>query len=360
MGIEVLPPDVNESDVLFRPAEGKIRFGLSAIKNVGAGAMRSIVKARKDKGRFRTIFDLCERLDTKALNKRALESLIFAGAMDGLEGHRAQHVAGLDHAVEIAQSAHADRIRGQISLFESAVAAPVARAFTNRNLPRVPEWTEREKLTREKEVLGLYLSGHPLSRHAEELRALGVLPVERVKEARDGSDVKVGGLLSEVKPHTAKNGKPMAFATLEDESGTIDLVVFPDTFDKVRNLIKPDSVVLVRGKAKLNGRTSILAEQVLTLDSAREKLASTVHVNLPSPSLMPTTLNEIKALCQQYVGSCSLLLHLEPQPDRKVVIKSRTLTVSPSPDLLTGISRIVGSDRAVWVSSEPTRLLREA
>ncbi|OGG47200.1 MAG: DNA polymerase III subunit alpha [Candidatus Handelsmanbacteria bacterium RIFCSPLOWO2_12_FULL_64_10] len=351
MGVEVLPPDVNESDVLFKPADGRIRFGLAAVKNVGAGAMQSIVDARKEKGRFRTIFDLCESVDLKALNKRALESLICAGGMDSLEGHRAQLVAALDHAVDTAQATQADRQRGQISLFEAAPSTPAAQAFANHVLPRVPEWTEREKLVKEKEVLGLYLSGHPLSRHAEELRALGVLSVEKVKDVRDGAEVKVGGLLSEVKPHTAKNGKPMAFATLEDESGTVDLVVFPDTFEKTRDLIRPDAVILVRGKAKLNGRVSLLADQILTLDAAREKLASAVNVHLPPQSLSPQTLNEIKSLCQQYAGSCSLLLHVEPQPEQRYVIRSRTLTVAPAEELLSGLSRIIGSERAAWVSA---------
>ncbi len=351
MGVEVLPPDVNESEVLFKPADGRIRFGLAAVKNVGAGAMQSIVDARKEKGRFRTLFDLCESVDLKALNRRALESLICAGGMDSLEGHRAQLVAALDHAVDTAQAAQADRQRGQISLFEAAPSAPVAQAFANHVLPRVPEWTEREKLVKEKEVLGLYLSGHPLSRHAEELRALGVLSVEKVKDVRDGAEVKVGGLLSEVKPHTAKNGKPMAFATLEDESGTVDLVVFPDTFEKTRDLIRPDAVLLIRGKAKLNGRVSVLVDQILTFEAAREKLASAVNVQLSPQSLSPQTLNEIKSLCQHYAGSCSLLLHVEPQPDQRYVIKSRTLTVAPAEELLSGLSRIVGSERAAWVSA---------
>jgi DNA polymerase-3 subunit alpha len=351
MGVEVLPPDVNESDVLFKPADGRIRFGLAAVKNVGAGAMQSIVDARKEKGRFRTLFDLCESVDLKALNKRALESLICAGGMDSLEGHRAQLVAALDHAVDTAQAAQADRQRGQISLFEAAPSAPVAQAFANHVLPRVPEWTEREKLVKEKEVLGLYLSGHPLSRHAEELRALGVLSVEKIKDTRDGAEVKVGGLLSEVKPHTAKNGKPMAFATLEDESGAVDLVVFPDTFEKTRDLIRPDAVLLIRGKAKLNGRVSVLVDQILTFEAAREKLASAVNVQLSPQSLSPQTLNEIKSLCQQYAGSCSLLLHVEPQPEQRYVIRSRTLTVAPAQELLSGLSRIIGSDRAAWVSA---------
>jgi DNA polymerase-3 subunit alpha len=283
------------------------------------------------------------------LNKRGLESLICAGGMDSLEGHRAQLVAALDQAVDMAQTAQADRQRGQISIFE--MSTPAARAFSNRALPRAAEWTEREQLAKEKEVLGLYLSGHPLSRYAEELRALGVLSVEGVRDVRDGADVKVGGLLTEVKPHTAKNGKPMAFATLEDESGAIDLVVFPDTFEKSRDLIKPDAVILVRGKAKVNGRASVLADQILTLEGAREKLASAVNVHLPPQSLSPQTLNEIKSLCQQYAGSCSLLLHVETQPQHRCVIKSRTLTVSPAADLLSGLSRIIGSDQAAWVSA---------
>ncbi|MSS73427.1 MAG: DNA polymerase III subunit alpha [Candidatus Latescibacteria bacterium] len=351
MGVEALPPDVNESGVLFKPTKGKIRFGLSAIKNVGAGAMQSIVAAREEKGRFKTIFDLCESVDLKALNKRALESLICAGGMDALEGHRAQLVAALDHAVDTAQAAQTDRIRGQISLFETAHSAPVAQAFSNHVLPRTPEWTDREKLAKEKEVLGLYLSGHPLARHAEELRALGVISVEKIKDVRDGAEVKVGGLLSEVKPHTAKNGKPMAFATLEDESGTVDLVVFPDTFEKTRDLIKPDTVLLIRGKAKINGRVSVLAEQILPLEIAREKLASAVNVHLSAQSLSPQTLNEIKSLCQQHAGACSLLFHVGSLSEQRFVIRSRTLTVAPAEELLSGLGRILGSDRAAWVSA---------
>ncbi len=356
MGVEVLPPDVNASDVLFRPVDGKIRFGLSAVKNVGAGAMQSIVDARKEKGGFGTIFDLCERVDLKALNKRGMDSLVCAGGMDSLEGHRAQIVAALDQAVDFAQAAQTDRQRGQISLFESAPSAP--QTFIPV-LPRVPEWTERERLSREKEVLGLYLSGHPLSRHAQELRALGIMSVEKIKDGRDGADVRVGGLLSEVKPHTAKNGKSMAFATLEDESGAIDLVVFPETFEKARDLIKTDAIVMVRGKLKINGRTSVLADQVFTLDAAKEKMASAVNIQLPPLSLSPEILKEIKDLCRQHVGSCSLLIHVEPEPRQRYLIKSRTMTVAPAPDLLSGLGRIIGSERAAWVSSDQPRVARE-
>ena len=355
MGIEILPPDVNQSGVGFTPVDRKIRFGLAAIKNVGPVAMKSIVTARKEKGRFKTIFDLCESVDLKALNKRGLESLICAGGMDSLEGHRAQLVAGLDQAVEMAQSAQSDRLKGQISLFEAAMSTPAARSFSNRSLPITDEWTEPQKLAKEKEVLGLYLSGHPLSRHADELRALGVMSVKDARDVANGREVKVGGLLSEVKNHIAKNRKPMAFASLEDESGAIDLVVFPDTFEKNRDLIVPEALVLVLGKAGTNGRTSVIVDQIIPLEGARERLASAVNVHLSTGALSTKTLNEIKSLCEQYSGSCSLLLHVEPQPDRRYVIKSRTLNVAPATDLILGLGRIIGTDTAAWISSGKRR-----
>ncbi len=243
-GIEVLPPDVNASRDGFSVEQGNIRFGLTAIKGVGGGAVEAIVAAREADGPFADLFDFCCRVESTLCNRLALEALIKAGGMDRLPGNRAQKLAILDNAIEAGQSAARDKAAGQISLFgdiaESAqIMAP--------QLPPLDEYPSKQLLEMEREFLGLYISDHPLNAHQETLTSQRTALVEELAEARPGEEVTVGGMLVGVKSYTTKTGKLMGFLTLDDLTGTLEVTAFSDTYEKYNAYLQTDAIVLIKG-----------------------------------------------------------------------------------------------------------------
>lgn len=352
MKLEVLPPDVNTSYVDFVASETAIRMGMAAVRNVGRGAVEAIVRARETDGPFHSLFEFCERVDLRAVNRRAIESLIRAGAMDCLSGHRAQLLEGLDRALDAGQSAQAARQRRQTSLFDMEVLADQTAVINNHVLPDEPEWTEPERLAHEKDMLGFYLSGHPLERYLTDLNALGIRSSQDAGELPEGADVKLGGLISETRSHTDRNGRPMAFGTIEDLDGAMDLVVFPDAFEKVKAAFVADAMVVVQGRLSgRNGRQSLVVEEVLAMEHARETLADTLNVKLPAEMLDPEPLEQLKTLLMGHRGGCTVYLHLELGNGETKVIRSRALTVSPSDALFSEIGAFLGERRA-WVSQK--------
>jgi DNA polymerase III subunit alpha len=361
IGIEVLPPDVNQSFVDFVASGESILMGMAAVRNVGRTAVEALVKAREEGGAFPSLFDFCERVDLRAVNRRAVESLICAGAFDSVGAHRAQHLAGLDQALDQAQAAQAARSRGQISLFDADGMEEQAAVVNNHTLPTVPEWSERERLTREKEMLGFYLSGHPLARYSADLGAMGIRATGELENLPDGAEIKLGGLLAEIKSHTDRNGRPMIFAVLEDLDGTMDLVVFPDTYERCKDVLVPDAVIVVQGRMSgRNGRTSVQVEQALPVEKAREALADGVNVSLPQAVATPKRMEDLKHLMEQHPGDCALYLHLQQAERKFTVIRSRRLAVSPTEALFSQIQDLIGEDCRVWVSAESVRARRAA
>jgi DNA polymerase-3 subunit alpha len=223
MGIEVLPPDVNQSDRQFTVAGTGIRFGLAAVKNVGESAIESVIAIRGEGGPFASLSDFCRRVDLRKVNRRVIEGLIKCGAFDGAGARRSQLMEGLDAAMESAQAIQRDRAHGQTNLF--GTLDPVE----GPDLPDVEEWPENELLALEKESLGFYITGHPLAGVAKDLERLttgsGDLP-----HVTDGKDVRVGGLVTALKNHRSKKGEAMAFATVEDLQGFVEVVVFPNVY----------------------------------------------------------------------------------------------------------------------------------
>ena len=361
MGLEVMPPDVNTSFVDFVSSEDNVLMGMAAVRNVGRGAVEAIVSARIEGEAFSSLFEFCERVDLRAANRRSIESLISAGALDSLGGHRAQLLEALGRALDMAQAAQVARQRGQITLFESEGMTQQAAVVNNQVLPEMPEWSERERLSREKEMLGFYLSGHPLAKYRSDLFAMGIRSIQDLEGLPDGAELKLGGLLAEVKPHTDRNGRPMAFGTLEDLDGTADLVVFPDAFEKVKELMVPDAVVVMQGRLSgRNGRTSIQVEQVLPIEKARETLADAVNVLVSADDLDIQKLEALKELMERFEGKCTLYLHLQLGEDHRTVIRSRQIRVACSETLVTEIGELLGTRAKVWVSAEHVRNRRAA
>lgn len=329
MGIRVLPPDVNESDVSFTVVEEGIRFGLGAVKNVGAPAVRAILEARK-KGPFKSIYDFCERVDLKALNKRTLESLILAGAMDGLGGHRAQLLKALDGAIARGQAVRQERRRGQISLFGTSLPED--------KLPRVRPWSKMEALAKEKEVLGFYVSGHPLDPYREELEAFAT-PWSKLEELPLGSEVRVGGIVTGKKTLQDRSGRPMAFVTLEGLDGTVEVTAFHEVYEKFGELLNDNRAIMVVGR--LSGNSKVKADEVFPLEEVGERMVKALCIDLRGAS--EEGLEALKSKLERYSGKCPLVLVVRTKRG-DVLVRSRSIKVKPSPELLAELRREMGGD----------------
>lgn len=302
--IEVLPPDVNESRENFTVAGEKIRFGLAALKNVGPGAVESIIRLREREGKFRDYIDFCRRLDTKVVNKRVLESLIKCGAFDSLGHRRAQLMAAVDTGLGLAQQSQRDRENGQLSLldlFGDSVAAAVIE------LPQVAEFAPDRLLMLEKETLGLYISGHPLSQFRADLDRLATGRVADLADLPDDSNVILGGLITGVKQINTRKGDLMAFLTLEDLTGTVEVVVFPRTYQSHRSAIFIDGVVLLKGRVSGNDEAvKVICEEISLLE---RHLDGEVHIKIDSAS--SPLLDQVQIILSSFHGKTPVFFHFE-------------------------------------------------
>ncbi|MFQ6093738.1 MAG: DNA polymerase III subunit alpha, partial [bacterium] len=345
MSIEVLPPDVNESYARFRVTNTGLRFGLGAIKNVGLGAIDSLVKARGEGGAFTSLYDFCQRVDLRLVNKRVIESLIQAGAMDSLKGHRPQLMAVVEQAIEAAQAYQNDRLRGQTSFFE--VADGFATTF--QSLPEVPEWPASETLAKEKEVLGFYLSGHPLAKYEEEIKSFSTHSVSSLKAAKDGEGVTLGGSFLNVKQITDRKGKPMAFATLEDFTGTMEILIFSDLYEKQRPVAAKGSMVLVRGRVTVQEEeVKIIAKEITPLSEVRREVPTTVHIALSTVGLEDETVDRLAQTLEDNPGRCAVCLHLDTLHGGKVTVRSKRFRVTPTSEAIDQMRSLVG-EKGVWL-----------
>ena len=318
--INLLPPDVNSSRREFTVDGNDICFGLVALKGVGDAAIDSIVKTREESGSFTSLQDFCERVDIKQVNKRAVESLIMSGAFDSLEGHRAQHIESLENIMKVAQSAQADRDRGQMNLFGDAEEAPAMTIV----LPEVPELEPLERLMHEKEQLGFYVSGHPLEEYSDIIENYTTASTQTLEAHRIDSEVFVAGLITEVKNITTKKGDAMAVLTFEDLEGTIEVVVFPDTYKRAGELIE-GRAVWIRGKVnvKQNGRNrksedepqreerQIQADQIVDIASVSKDQTTSLEVTIPESDLENTEkLEALQKIARANKGDLDLILRL--------------------------------------------------
>jgi len=352
MGINVLPPDVNESFAKFTVVDGNIRFGLGAIKNVGHGAIQSIIKARKKHGKFQTIFDLVQHLNLRLVNKKVLESLVQAGALDSLRGHRAQLLATVEIAINYAQSVQNEHMLGQTSIFDLGGAETKRTNGHYPEMPNVEKWDQKKELALEKELLGFYLSGHPLSRFKNDIQTLSTVSLSHLASHDHGTMVRVGGIITHVRTHLDRKQKTMAFVTLEDFSGTSDVVVFSDTFEKHRHLLRPDSMVLMLGQVSKQDESSakILCSEVIPLSQAREKYVKTVCVNLHLSELNEEKLSNLQKLFQANRGKCGVLLHVINGHKREYLIRSKSLFVPFNDEFLNRVRAVVGNEN-VWLEA---------
>ena len=370
MGIEVLPPDVNESGVFFAPAKGlvarasrpldsaagpehtggtpvllrPIRFGLAAIKGVGEVAVESILKARREGGPFGSLSDLCERVDARTVNRKVLEAFIKSGACDGFGETRATLFASIDRTLARAARTVADRQSGQSSLFgllEERAAAP------DELLTRQDEWPQHELLAAEKELLGFYVTGHPLTPYADILEKYCLATTATLAQLPSRSLTRIGGLIAAVQHGVSKKSqKPYAMVTLEDLEGSVQVLCMNENYDKYRDLLKLNAAILVVGEVNTGDeKPKIFPQEILPLDDAPRKYTKQVHLRLHTAHLKLEQLETVRELAEAHKGKCPLFLCLL-QPGGEVVFVEahETFAVAPSHPLQEAVDRAFGED----------------
>ncbi len=330
-GIEVLPPDVNVSERDFTVVEGKIRFGLGAVKNVGESAVEAILAVRSKEGKFRSIFDFCDRVDTSRVNRRVLEQLIKCGAFDSIHGDRARTFAAIDEALERAQVRQRDRKSGQLNLFD-LLKAQGKGSVGEPELPEVASWDSRTTLQFEKEALGFFISGHPLDHYREQIERLCTANTQKVKERKEGAKAVLCGLLTVTKELNTKKGERMAFLVLEDKEGTLEVVAFPEAFRRAVPLLEGEEPLVVVGTVQHDEKGSkIIAEQILSLEEARHQTVESVRIFLNTDSLDRDALERLRHLLVTHPGECPVILNLNVDGKAEAVIDLNSkLKVNPS------------------------------
>ncbi len=346
MGIEVAPADVNRSRADFCVEGDSILFGLGAVKNVGVGAINSIVAAREEHGRFASIFRFCEQVDLRAVNKRVVESLIKSGSFDSLGARRPQLLAVLDRAFESGQKAMRDRLSGQESLFgglDEAKGDTPGRG--TEELPNVDDWSEKTRLAYEKEVLGFYASGHPLQQFRAELESAATSPTERLA-SKNREQVSVGGIVTGLRRKRTRSGKAMAVFHLEDETGSVETIVFPDLYAEVSRRLDDDEVILVRGRAESDSESlRLIAEEIVPLAHVRPKEAKALTVTLDLDRLDDGRINEIIEVVRGNRGSSALTFRM--LRDGEFDIEASTsgyYNIKASPDVIARLQELAGEE----------------
>jgi len=360
LGIRVLPPDVQVSGAQFTPvstSDGEaIRFGLAAVKNVGGNAIESIKKAREDLGgRFRSIWEFCEKVDLRVMNKRVIESLIKAGALDSL-GKRGPLMAAVDKAMERAQKAQRDEAHGQTGLFGLFNESP-AHGHGGDDLPHVADWEESERLANEKEVLGFFVSGHPLDKYAEKLRNLpGIISVAEAlerkpperrwgKDADPADELQVAGMMHGVRVQkTRREGKLYAQASLEDATGKIELIAFPRDYEKLAAQLKIEAPVVVRGmlSGDEDAAPKLSISAIQPLEEMQIKLPTGVRIRVNLDRATEAMLTELKSAAEAAPGPGKVMIHLQKKGEYEVILEPESMSVSADRGWIERIEELVG------------------
>jgi DNA polymerase-3 subunit alpha len=358
MGIEVLAPDINASGVDFTPLyeqqqdghknAGVIRFGLAAVKGVGEKAVEQIIAARKEVGRFQSLFHFCENVDLRAANKQVLEALIKAGAFDNLGGGRAQMMAGLERAKENGAGLQADKQAGQMNFF-GQMAGGNDYSKDHKRLPDVPPWPEPQMLAFEKEVLGFYVTSNPLSHHAEEINIYSTRNSSQLTEANGEKQIVIGGMITKIRYNLTKTGRnagsKMAVFTLEDLQGQVEVVMFPDVLNEFTDILVQDAVIFVKGKLDYRReRPNVLATELIRLENVREKLAAKVKIGLDAREVTKEKVAMIKSICSHHKGRSPVYVAVRTDKGRVYAAADKELSVNPDLDFCRKMRQVVGEE----------------
>jgi len=342
MGIEVLPPDINESDLSFRVIGNSIRFGFGAIKNVGESAILAILEARGSEP-FTDLFNFCERVDLRKVNKRVMEALIKSGAFDSTGGKRSALFTALEEAANLGQRIQEERDSAQVSLFGTA---EIVRGNGNGGgkLPDIPEWDEKLRLGFEKEALGFYITGHPLGRYAAEIKRFASFDTASMAELPDKTEVRVCGVVVALKEYITKKNERMGFVTIEDMVGGVEVVVLPNIYLQVAEILKGEEPLLVGGQFEKGEKANkIIASSVQLLREVSERETRVVNVTLKGEAVDASRLESLKEILQRHQGSCRSRLHLVlPEICTTVLRLPESCRLSPTEGLSLEVESLLG------------------
>lgn len=351
LGINILPPDVNESLEDFSVVGDKtIRFGLAAVKNVGEAAIEGMVAVRRENGAFKSLFDFCERVDSRKANRRVVESLIKCGAFDFTGAPRAALLEVLGEAMEMAASRQRDRQSGQGRLFD--LLPPSEMESQGQKIPSVSEWGERQLLAYEKEALGFYITGHPLAAHEALLSQYATIDTTTLGVTADNKEVKIGGVVARLKESTTRRGDRMGFVTLEDLKGTAEVIVFSELYTKTNHLLKSDQPIFIVGNADSDGESAkIIAREIVPLEEVSRRFTKGIHFFLHEKEVTPHHLAQLKNVLSRHPGDCPGFVHLVvPDKAETVLSLPKELKLSPTTQLVTDVERLFGHNITRFVS----------
>ena len=331
--IEVKSPDVNVSYTQFAPIDkSTISYGLNAIKNVGEKALESIIENREKEGPFKSIFDFCSRIDQQKVNKRVLESLIKSGAMDSLSGSRAQNFDAIDTAIKYGQQLQNSGNKNQVDLF--SVGDDKSSLIKTPELKEIEEWDEKKSLSFEKEVLGMYVSGHPLLEHADEIEEFTSVDFSDDLMLKKNEIVTVGGMVTKITKKYDRRNRAMAFFEMDCFGGTVEVIAFSDCFEKYENLIEEDAVIFINGKMADDTNFSdlkVMADKIVSVENAREYFSRKLIINLAAQNVSPDDIEDLYEFARRFPGDCNLLFHLSnPNPalSKPVTVLAHNIKVS--------------------------------
>ena len=352
MGIEVKPPDINVSFEDFRPInKSGISYGLNAIKNVGAKALETIIEERNKNGEYSTIFDLCSRVDQQKVNKRVLESLIISGSMDSFNGNRAQNFAAVDDAIKYGQRMQSETNRDQVDLFggkdeqDSLIKIP--------SLQMISDWTEKESLKKELEVLGIYVSGHPLLEHSEDLEEFSTIVFEEGQNISKNDVITIGGMITKVVKRFDRRNREMAFFEMDCLGGSAEIVTFSDCYASYGSLVEEGNVVFVRGKPSETSDFSdlkIISTEIISVERVRDRLSQKINIQFPPGETNSNDIDDLMIICKENRGSCKIIFHLPNQgSSRPLKILAHNISVSSSSNFINLLRSKYGKDN-VWIN----------
>jgi DNA polymerase-3 subunit alpha len=352
MGIEVLPPDVSRSEEDFTVEGADIRFGLAAVKGVGHAAASAVVAGRKD-GPYRSVFDLCERVDLHVVNRAGLEALVKAGAFDATHAVRAQVFGALDRAMSLGAAASADRSAGQLGLF----GAGAGDDEPDPDYADVPEWPDAERMAAERALIGYYATDHPLARHERLLRRLSSVNSAALKDVDDRTVVRLGGMIRGLRTSVVKSGRNegrrMAFFQLEDFTGTAECVVFARGYAELGALLEDDRVVLVEGHVDTTRETpSVQVDRLIPIEEAPREMARGVLVRLRRAD--GAALDALRRAVRQSPGALPLVLEFQVDEATLARVKAGPQwSVGAQDGLLERLAALPPVEAADWLATAP-------
>ena len=366
MGIQILPPDINQSLINFTVVDNKsIRFGMAAVKNVGEKAFKSIIEERKKNNIYESLFDFCQRVDLRVVNKRVIESLIRCGSFDSLEGKRSQFLAVLDEAIKRGQEFQKDKRNGQTSIFDLFGDSQKGeiKNVHHYTLPNIEEFSKNELLAMEKEMLGLYISQHPLKNFKEKIEEIVNTNSLEALNLPDRSNVILAGVINRIRKKSTKNGNLMAFINLEDLEGSIEAIIFPKVFDKSKDIILKDAIVVIEGSLdSAEGKVKLIAKNISLLKrykNTKKKSIETkketkedknrkLHIEIDCEKNQSQILLELKNILMKHPGKTQIILHFKRNEKSITHRIDSKFAIKLTNEFMREIENIIGNN-GTWI-----------